>query len=126
MRDQLARRLRHMGCTVVACPDGQVALETWRADPQLFAAVVCDMSMPVLDGPGLARALRSEPHFDAPFLGLTGQALQEDQELFRAAGADDVLTKPARAEHILDRLQELLALQRHDQGQPELRESKSL
>ena len=45
-----------------------------------------------------------------PIVGLTGNALAEDVDLFLASGADRVLTKPVHVETIMVVLQELTQL----------------
>lgn len=53
--------------------------------------------MPNMSGVELSRHLRSmDPPHPIYIAGCTGNALKEDQEEYRAAGADVILTKPIK------------------------------
>ncbi len=83
--------------------DGQLAtLASLSRDKQAelckFDIVLMDNSMPVMDGVTATRLLRAggvDP-VACPIVGVTGNALEEDLAVFRAAGANEILTKPAR------------------------------
>jgi len=117
--DQLTRRLmermlQRIGCTVETAENGQIALELIteeRQDPPSAAGkpkigiVFLDNQMPVLSGVGLCKELRRRGRRDF-VVGITGNALKEDQLEFAQAGADRVLIKP-----VLERsLKEMLKL----------------
>jgi PAS domain S-box-containing protein len=109
LREMLAERLRpHFEVTTAV--DGQAALELARAHrPDL---VLCDVVMPRLDGLGLLRALRGDPHLARiAFILLSargGEPLIEALE----AGADDYLIKPIGGRELLARVRAYLALAR--------------
>jgi signal transduction histidine kinase len=73
--------------------DGQAAFETARARrPDL---IIADVTMPVLDGLGLLRALRADPRTDAiPVLLVSGNGTEESRVEGLLAGAADYLVKP--------------------------------
>lgn len=53
--------------------------------------------MPHMSGVELARFLRTlDPPHPVYIAGCTGNALKEDQDEYRAAGADVILTKPIK------------------------------
>jgi len=55
--------------------------------------VLMDMSLPVMDGYAATRAIRkSFPSM--PIIGLSAHAMQGDDDLARAAGCTDYMTKP--------------------------------
>ena len=57
--------------------------------------VVCDITMPIMDGREVLRRLRDYPETAAtPFVFLTARAEREDVRAGMALGADDYLTKP--------------------------------
>jgi len=61
VRDTAAAILRHYGYTPVLAADGHEALARFRAEPEIFSAVLLDLTMPGLDGAealGAMRALR--------------------------------------------------------------------
>lgn len=81
-------------------------------DSRAFDVVVCDMSMPEMDGPGLHDALeRSDPDMAARMVFVTGGAFTTEAHDFLRERADVTLYKPASAkaltklvDGVLDRL----------------------
>jgi signal transduction histidine kinase/CheY-like chemotaxis protein len=73
-----------------------------------FDAILMDMVMPVLDGPGAARAIRAaeagwgQPR--TPIIALTANARSEEIAICLDAGMDDHLAKPVRPEHLARRI----------------------
>ena len=106
-RDMLSRRLQRRGFDVVVAVDGQEGLDLARTGtPDL---ILLDMSLPVLDGWTVARALREEPATaDIPVIALTAHALAGDREKALAAGCDDYDTKPIELARLLDKMETLL------------------
>jgi PAS domain S-box-containing protein len=114
----LAKRiLEKCGCSYVAVPNGEEAVEAVRcaiggtAPP--IDLVLMDIFMPRLDGLEAARAIRelyvSHPGFGGrvpPIVALTASAFAEDKKRYFEAGMDDYLAKPfdkARLEALLRR-----------------------
>ena len=96
----LRRILERAGHEVADAGDGAAALRAVReSTPDL---VVTDMMMPVMSGDELIRRLRCEPATAGiPILAASG-----DPHL--AAGADAVMPKPYRPEHLIEAADELL------------------
>lgn len=67
-----------------------------------FDAVILDISMPGMDGFDALKAIRKLPGTAGrtPVIALTAHALIEDRERCIAAGFDQFLTKPVRAEEL--------------------------
>ena len=63
----------------------------------LYDIIFMDYQMPVMDGPTAIKAIRAMG-FKGRIVGLTGNALQSDQDYMRDSGADDVLLKPVSQE----------------------------
>ena len=63
-----------------------------------YDAILMDCQMPVLDGYQATERIRRlpAPHNAVPVIALTASALASDQQRCRAAGMNDVLTKPLR------------------------------
>ncbi len=77
-------KVAHTGCKGV-----EVAQE-WQPD-----FVLCDIGLPGMDGWGVARAIRSQPHLDrVRLLAVTGYGSDEDLQRSRDAGFDAHLVKP--------------------------------
>jgi CheY-like chemotaxis protein len=72
-RDMLVRRLERQGFEMIAAADGREALLAARQHrPDL---IIMDLDMPILDGRGAMRALKSDPHtFKIPIIVLTAHA----------------------------------------------------
>jgi PAS domain S-box-containing protein len=110
MRDYL-RRILGQHWDVVAVGDGAAALEeATRAPPEL---VLADVMMPVLDGFGLLRGLRSDARTcHVPVVMLSARAGEEARIEGLEAGADDYLTKPFSARELVARVASQLVLAR--------------
>ena len=92
------------GHEVLVAHDGQAGLDlALQRRPDV---VLCDIGLPVLDGFGVAAAIRRAPPDPAPYLvALTGYGRHEDVARAREAGFDRHFTKPID----LDELRRLLA-----------------
>ncbi len=94
LRDDIAEELRASHYLVTACGNGEQALTILAAQcPDL---ILCDISMPVMDGYSLLEALRAQrPDLAGiPFIFLTAQASATQMSQGKRAGADDYLAKP--------------------------------
>jgi CheY-like chemotaxis protein len=106
-REMYADYLTFVGYRVVQASDGHEALQ--KAHDHLPAAIVMDLSLPVLDGWEATRRLKAHPATKhIPIVVLTGHALTGTERSVRAAGADDYLTKPCLPDTLVDRIGKLL------------------
>lgn len=87
IRDQLEQ----IGCTVVISPDGEEALSQLGIQP--FDVVLTDLNMPRLNGYDLARAIRAQKIM-IPIIGITANAMKEEERRCREAGMNSWLVKP--------------------------------
>ncbi len=99
-RENLTLMLEMEGFAALAAPHGQAGVELARkAIPDV---ILCDVSMPKLDGYGVLQALRADEKTVAiPFIFLTAKGDRKDLRAGMDLGADDYLTKPASAEEVL-------------------------
>ena len=75
--------------------------------------IICDITMPVMDGLQVLRQVRDYPETAAvPFVFLTARAEREDVREGMALGADDYLTKPFTRHELLECIQSRLDRQR--------------
>ena len=89
--------LRGMDCSVDVAGNGREAVDAINA--KRYDVVLMDVQMPVLDGFGATREVRSNsPHGDIPIIAMTARAMQGDREECLAAGMDDHLPKPVSKE----------------------------
>ena len=92
--------------------NGKEAVEIYKSDPDKFAAILMDISMPVMDGYQASHFIRNiedEHDYSAkPIIALTGHALKHDREKCLSAGMSDYIAKPIRQEHLLKKLEDHL------------------
>jgi CheY-like chemotaxis protein/HPt (histidine-containing phosphotransfer) domain-containing protein len=89
------------GHTVTEAHNGKVAVDL--AEAQRFDLILMDISMPVLDGRGATRAIRSGHGASAqtPIVALTANAMAEEQQAFLSDGMNDIVTKPLTRETLI-------------------------
>jgi len=95
-RKVLTGQLEAIGFRVDAATDAEEALQRFAGEP--YGLVFTDIQLPHVDGYELARRLRAAERAGGrgrtPVLALTASALQGERDRCRAAGMDDVVTKP--------------------------------
>ncbi len=98
LRAEITDILLFEGYDVLEAGDGRAGLELALAHSPTL--IVCDISMPELDGYGVLDHLRRHPeHARTPFIFLTARADRSFMRHGMELGADDYLTKPfSRAE----------------------------
>lgn len=93
---ELARRqLNRIGIASELCQRSVEALELARTRP--YSVILCDISMPVMDGIEFTKQLRSweqEGNRRVPIVAVTGTARPEDRRRYLDNGLDDCLEKP--------------------------------
>ncbi|HTO75585.1 MAG TPA: response regulator [Thermoanaerobaculia bacterium] len=106
-RELLSRRLERRGYEVVVATHGEEGLAKARAEePDL---ILMDLTLPVLDGWEAARILKAEPRTQRiPIIGLTGHAVEGDEEKARDAGCDALDTKPVEMPRLIGKIEALL------------------
>ena len=90
IRETLKDYMTAKGMNVTLAKDGREAIE--KAETEAFDLIILDVMMPVLDGLGACREIRS--FTDTPILFLS--ALGEEEDLLQGYknGADDYIIKP--------------------------------
>lgn len=87
--------LERGGFAVQQAEDGEAAIELLDGRP--FDAIVCDLSMPRMDGLSFLRWLRVHPRYrSVPLLVLSTETRAEIRTATRIQGAQAFLTKPFR------------------------------
>ncbi|HVX13881.1 MAG TPA: ATP-binding protein [Pirellulales bacterium] len=94
---RLIRHLLHSaGAEVTLAENGQLAVDLALTEldrESAFDLILMDMQMPVLDGYEATSRLRAAGYWQ-PIVALTAHALRAEHDKCRAAGCDDVCTKP--------------------------------
>jgi CheY-like chemotaxis protein len=97
------RLLEKRGHKVTVVGNGREALDALAESA--FDLVLMDVQMPVLDGLGAVKELRSKEigtQFHQPVVALTAHAMKGDRERYLAAGMDGYLSKPIRQQELDD------------------------
>ncbi|MES1026455.1 DAHL domain-containing protein [Gloeocapsa sp. BRSZ] len=109
-RQLLVELLRPIGFEVQEAINGQEAIEQWKAwSPHL---ICLDLRMPVLNGYQAAQQIRAQQQDnEAPtIIAITSSAFEEDRHQALAAGCDDFVRKPFRAEIIFEKIAQHLGV----------------
>jgi CheY-like chemotaxis protein len=99
--------LTYKGYQVEVAINGAEAI--MRAEQRPPALILMDLSMPILDGTGALKQLRSDPRFaSTPIVALTAHALDEQRRFALAAGFDAVIAKPCLPDDLVAAVVEFL------------------
>ena len=100
LRRHYAELLKLEGYAVIEAPNGREGVECARRErPDL---VLCDITMPEMNGHRVLETLRAEPRTaHLPFVFLTGWSERGDIRTGMNLGADDYLTKPVVPDELL-------------------------
>jgi signal transduction histidine kinase/DNA-binding response OmpR family regulator len=94
-RELLVTALRRGGYAVDGVADGAAAVASALARP--YVAVILDVQLPELDGPGAARQIR-DVRGDVALIALTGHTEVDVLGRCKGAGIDAILIKPVKLE----------------------------
>ena len=98
--------LEDVGLVVDVAEDGQQAVELARQN--LYALIMMDMQMPVLDGIDATRAIRNldtdSMNRNTPILAMTANAFDADRQRCLDAGMNDHISKPVDPDKLYEML----------------------
>jgi len=108
LAEAIARGLRREGYAVDVAFDGADALE--KARLTAYDLICLDITMPIMDGREVTRALRADPQHDEPprILMLTARDSVQDRVAGLDDGADDYLVKPFAFPELAARVRTLM------------------
>ena len=107
-RKLLARLVSKDGAAVCdQARDGQEAVNLVQNDVGRFDVILCDKEMPVMDGYGAVREMR-RLGVVCPIIGVTANALVNDQAEFIACGLDALVTKPVNLRLLMTAIHDAL------------------
>jgi DNA-binding NarL/FixJ family response regulator len=99
--ENLVLMLEMEGFKPLSASNGRTGVEL--AKRELPDVILCDVSMPEMDGYGVLESLRAhQTTVSIPFIFLTAKSDKKDLRTGMNLGADDYLTKPASAEEVLN------------------------
>ncbi len=99
--------LEHLGYNLVEATDGEEGLRLAREhDPAL---ILMDISIPVMDGLAVTRALKADEQTrHIPIIALTAHALAGDRQKAVDAGCDAYLAKPVEPKRVAEEVRRFL------------------
>ncbi|KAI0384135.1 hypothetical protein F5Y04DRAFT_236550 [Hypomontagnella monticulosa] len=120
----LQRSLRNVGNSTKVANHGGEALEVlqqsryWTGKEESgddISVILMDLEMPVMDGMTCARKIRELERDGTivshiPIIAVTAYARPEQIENAKAAGVDDVISKPFRMPELIPRIEQLVAI----------------
>ncbi|HKD74964.1 MAG TPA: response regulator [Ktedonobacterales bacterium] len=102
------RVLALSGYQYLSVANGAEALQL--LDQQHVDLVLTDLSMPMVDGFGVAEKIRERPQFsETPIIALTAHTLEQQQQRALQAGCTAIVTKPYRPKQLIDMIARHLA-----------------
>jgi signal transduction histidine kinase/DNA-binding response OmpR family regulator len=102
----IERQMTRLGLRHDVVENGALGLK--RMDDAVYTMILCDCSMPVMDGYEFTRNVRrreaatNSPR--TPIIALTANVFVEDVERCKAAGMDDFIAKPIDLERLTSRI----------------------
>ncbi len=108
MRQNIARLLKLVGYSVLEAANGRIGVEMACANaPDI---ILCDVSMPDMDGFSALSHIRSTPSLNTvPFIFLTARGDARDVRAGMNLGADDYLPKPFTTTDLLSAIEARLS-----------------
>ncbi len=99
-RNLYLKGLEAKGFDIIGAQNGRIGIQQAQKDiPDL---VICDITMPDMDGYSVLNTLRQDPVTAIiPFIFLTGSSTRADVRKAMELGADDYLTKPSTLDELL-------------------------
>jgi DNA-binding response OmpR family regulator len=103
----LSALLQYNGFQVHAINDSSIAFSTIKAlHPKI---IILDLMMPEIDGLKILKSIKDDPELgDIKIIVYSGKAFEVDKKLAMQYGADEFLTKPAKAKILLEKIHHLL------------------
>lgn len=96
----LSHALSRRGHICDIAENGQEAVDKVQAAPDKYDFIFMDNTMPVMTGVDATHLLRTQVAYPRYIIGVTGNVLNDDLELFAAAGANLVLLKPLKMQSL--------------------------
>lgn len=79
---------------VYVCDDAFIALETLHQKKYIPDLILCDISLPGMDGMAFLQEIKNSTFNTIPIIAITSHAMKGDKERFLAAGFSSYISKP--------------------------------
>jgi PAS domain S-box-containing protein len=97
--------LKKSGCIVDVAENGLVAIE--KVKENSYDVIFMDIQMPQMDGITATREIKKlQIPGIAPIIAMTAYSMKEDKEKFLLGGMDDYISKPIKAENLIQKVKE--------------------
>ena len=104
-QDVVRLMLQDTQYTPVFANNGREAVDKFKENPNIYTAILMDISMPVMDGYEAAERIHAHQARTGqpliPIIALTGHALKHDREKCLESNMHDYLTKPVKQDDLL-------------------------
>ena len=101
--------LKKSGCRVDLAVNGQDAIN--KASKNDYDIIFMDIQMPDMDGITATRKIKSLGKSTlGPVVAMTAYSMKEDKERFIRSGLDDYISKPIKANELLNKIRQLMHL----------------
>lgn len=100
--------LESFGLTFDIAEDGEQAINK-VANAPIYDLILMDVQMPVMDGYLATQGLRAMGFHDLPVIGLSANAMREDEKNARSSGMNNYLTKPIKRDMLKRILEDYLS-----------------
>lgn len=105
--------LKKSGCDVDVAVSGQDAIN--KAQRSGYDVIFMDIQMPDMDGVTATKKIKALGIENlAPIVAMTAYSMKEDKERFIKSGLDDYISKPIKANELLNKIKTLLDLDREE------------
>jgi CheY-like chemotaxis protein len=105
---EIARALLEpTGLNIVEAEDGKVALQKFKANPELYGLILMDVQMPEMDGYTATRHIRSlalRASKTVPIVAMTANVFREDVDKAIASGMNAHIGKPINMDELIQTL----------------------
>jgi hypothetical protein len=105
--------LKKSGCDVDLAVNGQDAIN--KAARKSYDVIFMDIQMPDMDGVTATRKIKALGIENlAPIIAMTAYSMKEDKERFIKSGLDDYISKPIKANELLNKIRSILNIHKTD------------
>ncbi|MCG8309469.1 MAG: PAS domain S-box protein [Cytophagales bacterium] len=103
--------LKKSGCEVDVAVNGQDSIN--KAQKKNYDVIFMDIQMPDMDGVTATKKIKALGIKNlAPIVAMTAYSMKEDKERFIKSGLDDYISKPIKANELLNKIRSLLNIEK--------------